>query len=512
MHQGGNRDTSKLLMERSSPGRAGCVLPECDVPPAPLPDPALLRQDLPLPQLSEPEVVQYFTGLSQRNFSIDTHFYPLGSCTMKYNPKINDEAAFLPGFAGIHPLQPPEQSQGALELLHRLQTFLGEITGLPAVSLATLAGAHGELAGMLMVRAWHQTRGQAARRTQVAIPDSAHGTNPASAAMAGFQVVELPSDPQGNIDLESLRQVAGPDPNQSTLAGVMITLPSTLGLFDANIIEVCRIVHQAGGLVYGDGANMNALLGQVKLGDLGFDLAHLNLHKTFSTPHGGGGPGAGPVCATQNLAPYLAAPIITQTHPNPAHHPTNPNSEYYPTHANAEYQLTVPASSIGKLAGFHGNFGVLVRAYTYIRTLGADGIRAISANAVLNANYLMHHLKDTYRLPYDRPCMHEAVFSADHQKAQGAGGLEIAKRLLDYGFHAPTMYFPLIVPECLMIEPTESETQETIDQFIQALKQINQEIAQTPNLVQTAPHTTPVARLDEAQAARRPNLRHPNPT
>ena len=490
MQQGGNRNTSKLLMERSSPGRAGAILPDCDVPPTPLPDPTILRNELPLPELSEPEVVQYFTGLSQRNFSIDTHFYPLGSCTMKYNPKINDEAAFLPGFAAIHPLQPPEQSQGALQLLHRLQEFLGEITGLPAVSLATLAGAHGELAGMLIVRAWHQARGQAQQRTQVAIPDSAHGTNPASAAMAGFQVVQLPSDPQGNIDLPTLQQVAGQDPNQSNLAGVMITLPSTLGLFDHNIIEVCRIVHQAGGLVYGDGANMNALLGRVKLGDLGFDLAHLNLHKTFSTPHGGGGPGAGPVCAAPTLAPYLAAPVITQTD-------------------SGEYRLTTPPDSIGKLAGFHGNFGVLVRAYAYIRTLGAAGIRAISANAVLNANYIMNALKDTYRLPYDRPCMHEAVFAADRQKAKGAGGLEIAKRLLDYGYHAPTMYFPLIVPECLMIEPTESETQETLDQFIQALKQIDHEITQTPDLVQTAPHTTPTARLDEAQAARRPNLRHP---
>ena len=482
MRQGGNRDTSKLLMERSVPGRAGSVLPESDVPPQPLPDAALLRDDLPLPELSEPEVVQYFTGLSQRNFSIDTHFYPLGSCTMKYNPKINDETAFLPGFADIHPLQPAEQSQGALDLLYRLQGFLGEITGLPAVSLATLAGAHGELAGMLMVRAYLQAQGQTGR-VKVAIPDSAHGTNPASAAMAGFQVVELASDSQGNVDLESLHEVA-----DDTLAGVMITLPSTLGLFDTNIVEVCRIVHEAGGLVYGDGANMNALLGRVKLGDLGFDVAHLNLHKTFSTPHGGGGPGAGPVCATERLAPYLAAPVVTDAGDN-------------------GYQLTTPESSIGKLAGFHGNFGVLVRAYTYIRTLGAAGVKSISGNAVLNANYMMNALKDEYRLPYDRTCMHEAVFSADWQKAKGAGGLEIAKRLLDYGFHAPTMYFPLIVPECLMIEPTESETRETIDGFVAALKQINAEIDEDPDLVRNAPHTTPVARLDEAQAARRPNLR-----
>ena len=499
MRQGGNRDTSKLLMERSVPGRAGAVLPASDVPPQALPDASLLRDELPLPEISEPEVVQYFTGLSQRNFSIDTHFYPLGSCTMKYNPKINDETAFLPGFAGIHPMQPAEQSQGALELLFRLQGFLGEITGLPAVSLATLAGAHGELAGMLMVKAYLQAQGQTGR-TKVAIPDSAHGTNPASAAMAGFQVVELASDSQGNVDLEALHDVA-----DDSLAGVMITLPSTLGLFDTNIVEVCRIVHEAGGLVYGDGANMNALLGRVKLGDLGFDVCHLNLHKTFSTPHGGGGPGAGPVCATERLAPYLAAPVVT-AHTFAPMNGGDPDQE--PSgDGHSFYHLHTPEQSIGKLAGFHGNFGVLVRAYTYIRTLGAAGVRSISGNAVLNANYMMNGLRDVYRLPYDRTCMHEAVFSADWQKARGASGLEIAKRLLDYGFHAPTMYFPLIVPECLMIEPTESETRETIDDFVAALKQINAEIDDDPDLVRNAPHTTPVARLDEARAARRPNLR-----
>ena len=478
---GGNRQTEKLLMERSVPGRVGSVLPGLDVPAQPLPDAALLRDELPLPEVSEPEVVQYFTGLSQLNFSIDTHFYPLGSCTMKYNPKINDEMAFQPGFAGIHPLQPIEQSQGALELLHKLQGFLGEITGLPAVGLSTLAGAHGELGGMLMIRAHHLANGDTGR-TKVAIPDSAHGTNPASAAMAGFEVVELASDENGNVDLNALHEVAGPD-----LAGVMITLPSTLGLFDTNIVEVCRIVHGAGGLVYGDGANMNALLGRVKLGDLGFDVAHLNLHKTFSTPHGGGGPGAGPVCATEQLAPYLAAPIVTNS--------------------GGSYALSTPDKSIGKLSGFHGNFGVLVRAYTYIRTLGDAGIKSISGNAVLNANYMMNELRGTYHLPYDRTCMHEAVFSADLQKDRGSSGLEIAKRLLDYGFHAPTMYFPLIVHEALMIEPTESETKETIDAFIQALIAIDREVAENTELVNNAPHSTPVARLDEAKAARQPDLR-----
>ena len=478
------RDTSRLLMERSAPGRVGAVLPAPDVPVQPLPDASLLRDRLDLPEVSEPEVVQYFTALSQLNFSIDTHFYPLGSCTMKYNPKVNDEMAFLPGFANAHPLQSPEQSQGALELLHRLQEFLGEITGLDSVSLATLAGAHGELAGMLIVRAYHQSRGDSERR-KVAIPDSAHGTNPASAAMAGFQVVDLASDTDGNVDLEALHEVVGPD-----LAGVMITLPSTLGLFDTNIVEVCRVVHQAGGLVYGDGANMNALLGRTKLGSLGFDVVHLNLHKTFSTPHGGGGPGAGPVCVAPSLREYLPAPVVAKT-----------------AGQEPEYRLTIPEHTIGKMSGFHGNFGVLVRAYTYIRTLGGAGMKSISGNAVLNANYLMQALKDTYYLPYDRRCMHEAVFSADWQKARGVSGLEIAKRLLDYGFHAPTMYFPLIVHEALMIEPTESETRETLDSFIQALKDIDGEIRENPDLVRQAPHTTPVARLDEARAARQPDLR-----
>ena len=485
MNKGGTRDTSKLLMVRSVPGRVGAVAPPLDVPPQPLPDASLLRRDLPLPEVSEPEVVQYFTNLSQLNFSIDTQFYPLGSCTMKYNPKINDEMAFLPGFANIHPLQPPETAQGALELLFRLQEFLTEITGMAGTSLATLAGAHGELAGVLMMRAYHHARGET-RRTRMAIPDSAHGTNPASAAMAGFEVVTLRSDRDGNADLDALHELAGPD-----LAGAMITLPSTLGLFDTNIVEVCRVVHEAGGLVYGDGANMNALLGRAKLGQLGFDVAHLNLHKTFSTPHGGGGPGAGPVCCTAPLLPYLAAPVVARSGNG----------------ASPTYSLVTPERSIGKISGFHGNFGVLVRAYTYIRTLGAAGLKSISANAVLNANYIMEALKDIYYLPYDRRCMHEVVFSADRQKRRKVSGLDIAKRLLDYGFHAPTMYFPLIVHEALMIEPTESENRETLDAFIQALRDIDREASEDPDLVIQAPHTTPISRLDEAQAARQPNLR-----
>jgi len=481
MIKGGSRTTDKLLMERSVADRTGTVIPPLDVPEQPLLSSNLLRSNLQLPEVSEPEVVQYFTNLSQMNFSIDTQFYPLGSCTMKYNPKVNDEMAFLPGFSNIHPLQSEDSSQGALELLFKLQGFLTEITGMHGVSLATLAGAHGELAGVLMIRAYHRSRGDHSR-TKIAIPDSAHGTNPASAAMAGFDVVTLPSDNNGNVDLEALNRLAGPD-----LAGAMITLPSTLGIFDENIVEVCKVVHESGGMVYGDGANMNALLGRVKLGELGFDVAHLNLHKTFSTPHGGGGPGAGPVCCVESLTPFLAAPVISSI--------------------AGKYSLTTPEHSIGKISGFHGNFGVLVRAYTYIRTLGAAGLTSISGNAVLNANYIMESLKDKYYLPYDRRCMHEVVFSADWQKTRGVSGLEIAKRLLDYGYHAPTMYFPLIVHEALMIEPTESETKETLDAFIQALINIDEESHQDPDLVQNAPHTTPVSRLDEALAARRPNLK-----
>ena len=482
MNKGGNRDTTKLLMERSVPGRVGAIIAPLDVPAQPMPDASLLRNELDLPEVSEPEVVQYFTNLSQLNFSIDTQFYPLGSCTMKYNPKVNDEMAFLAGFANIHPLQPEEASQGALELLYRLQGFLTEVIGMAGVSMATLAGAHGELAGVLMIRAYHQAR-EDTRRTKMAIPDSAHGTNPASAAMAGFDVVTLPSDEHGNVNLEALNQLAGPD-----LAGAMITLPSTLGLFDTNIVEVCRVVHEAGGMVYGDGANMNALLGRAKLGELGFDVAHLNLHKTFSTPHGGGGPGAGPVCCSESLIPYLAAPVVSQ------------NGE-------GVYKLVTPEHTIGKISGFHGNFGVLVRAYTYIRTLGASGLKSISGNAVLNANYIMAALKDIYYLPYDRRCMHEVVFSADWQKDRGVSGLEVAKRLLDYGYHAPTMYFPLIVHEALMIEPTESETKETLDAFIHTLREIDREATNDPDLVRHAPYTTPVSRLDEARAARQPDLR-----
>ena len=480
------RDSDRrTLSQISVPGRVGAVLPPLDVPAQPMPEAALLRDDLILPEVTEPEVVRYFTRLSQLNYSIDTNFYPLGSCTMKYNPKVDDDMAFLPGFAGIHPLQPESTAQGALKLLYHLQSYLAEITGMRGTSLASLAGAQGEFCGMLMIRAYHLARGED-QRVKVAIPDSAHGTNPASAAMAGFEVVTVSSDSNGNMDLKALEDVA-----DSRLAGVMITQPNTLGLFDTNIQEMCETIHQAGGLVYGDGANMNALLGRVKLADMGFDVAHLNLHKTFTTPHGGGGPGAGPVCANDLLLPYLPAPLVVRQ-----------------SEAEGEsFSFETPERSIGKVCGFHGNFGVLVRAYCYIRTMGREGMPAVSGNAVLNANYMLHLLRDTYHLPYDRRCMHEVVFSARDQKARGVQGLEIAKRLLDYGFHAPTMYFPLIVDETLMIEPTETETKETLDAFIEAMKAIDREVSEDPERVTSAPHTTPVSRLDEAGAARRPDLR-----
>ena len=472
-------------MERSVPGRRALLFPALDVPEQTIPSEDLLRKDVGLPELSQLEVVRYFTRLSQLNYSVDTHFYPLGSCTMKYNPKINDQVAATPGLAFLHPMAPEEATQGALKLLYRLQSYLAEITGMRAVSLAPMAGAHAELSGVLTIRAYHQAREEDHRRIML-IPDSAHGTNPASAAMAGFQVASIPSDSQGNMDLAALREAVGDD-----LAGIMLTLPSTLGLFEPDIAEVCRIVHDAGGLVYGDGANMNALLGQAKLDSLGFDAMHLNLHKTFSTPHGGGGPGAGPLCAGERLAPYLPAPMVERRKED----------------GGERFALERPERSIGKVGAFHGNFGVLVRAYAYIRALGAVGLRQVSEDAVLNANYLMTRLKDSYDLSYERVCMHEVVLSARRQKRRGVRGLDIAKRLLDYGLHAPTMYFPLIVDEALMIEPTETESKETLDSFIDALLAIDEETTANPDLVRGAPYSTPVSRLDEALAARQPDLR-----
>ncbi|OGO51331.1 MAG: glycine dehydrogenase (aminomethyl-transferring), partial [Chloroflexi bacterium RBG_16_68_14] len=414
-------------------------MPEAELPPA-----ELLRDDLPLPELSQLDVVRYFTRLSQRNYSIDTGFYPLGSCSMKYNPKVNEDVARLPGLAQLHPMQPSETVQGALALMHGLQRLLAEITGMDEVSLAPAAGAHGELAGILIARAYLCANGGAGRR-RVLVPDSAHGTNPATAAMAGFEVQSIPTDADGNMDLAVLQRALEEDGDG--VAALMLTLPSTLGLFEPRIVRIAELLHQHGALLYGDGANMNAMLGRVKPGDLGFDVFHLNLHKTFSTPHGGGGPGAGPIAVKARLAPFLPTPHVRQDE------------------GDGRFVLAAPERSIGRLGLFHGNFGVLVRAYAYILGLGAEGLRAISEAAVLNANYVQARLRAAYRLPYDRRCLHEVVYSGSRQKARGVRTLDIAKRLIDYGFHPPTIYFPLIVDEALMIEPTESESKETLDAF-----------------------------------------------
>ena len=477
----------QLLMDRSVPGRVGTTLPPLDVPEHEPPPEEMLRSDLEMPEVSESEIVRYFSQMSQANFSIDHNFYPLGSCTMKYNPKLNDEMAALPGLSDIHPLQPESTVQGALKLMYQLQEYLAEITGMARTCLAPMAGAEGELAGMLMTRAYHLANGDVDRK-KVLVPDSAHGTNPASAAMAGFEVVSLPSDTDGNTDLDALKRSVGDD-----LAGFMLTQPSTLGLFDTNILEVTSAVREAGGIVYGDGANLNALLGLVKLGDLGFDVIHSNLHKSFTQPHGGGGPGAGAVMVGPRLVPYLPSPVVERRQPSDGR-------EFY--------SLVSPPKSIGKMGAFHGNFGALVRAYCYIRTLGNQGIAQISEDAVINANYILSQLRDYYDLPYDRHCMHEVVFSARNLKrAHGVSALDVAKRLIDYGVHPPTMYFPLIVEEALMIEPTETESRETLDYFIDVMKTIAREARDDPELLHSAPHNTPNTRLDEARAARRPDLR-----
>ncbi|MCY4578813.1 MAG: aminomethyl-transferring glycine dehydrogenase subunit GcvPB, partial [Chloroflexi bacterium] len=422
-----SQDRRILLMDRSASGRVGATVSQSDVPAQPLPDENLLRQTLDFPEVSENDLVRYFSQLSQLNFSIDHNFYPLGSCTMKYNPKIDDEVAGMPGFSETHPLQPDATVQGALRLMWELQQRLVEITGMKGCSLAPMAGADGEFAGILMARAYHRDRGDT-KRNKVLIPDSAHGTNPATASMCGFEVITLPSDANGNTDLEALRFSVGDD-----LAGLMITLPSTLGLFDSNILEVVKIVRDAGGIVYGDGANLNALLGRVKLGELGFDVMHSNLHKTFTQPHGGGGPGAGPVIVGDRLLPYMPTPVVNRS---------------VDADGGEVYSLDAPVRTVGRMGAFHGNFGALVRAYAYMSTLGREGIANISRDAVINANYILSQLKEHYHLPYDRTCMHEVVFSARNlRRDYGVSALDVAKRLIDYGIHPPTMYFPLIVEE-----------------------------------------------------------------
>jgi glycine dehydrogenase subunit 2 len=478
--------TEPLLFEISSPGRKAVFLPELDVPETDLPQ-ELLREDLPLPEVSEVDLVRHYVHLSQMNHAVDTGFYPLGSCTMKYNPKVNEEAAKLPGFTRTHPYQDHCTVQGNLRLMYELQEFLKEIGGFAGVSLQPAAGAHGEFTGILMMRAYHEERGDI-QRTKVLIPDSAHGTNPASSAMSGYQVVEIKSDGRGNVDLGELQAHC-----DDTVVGLMLTNPNTLGLFEEHVLEVAELIHGCGGLMYGDGANVNALLGIAKPGDLGFDVLHYNLHKTFSTPHGGGGPGSGPVGASERLAKYLPGPIAVKSPISNIQYPT--------------YHLEMPEASIGRVKAFYGNFGVFIKAYTYIRMLGAEGLRHVSEDAVLAANYLLAKLRKVYPLPYDRTCMHEFVLSGRLPQAPDVHTVDIAKRLMDYGFHPPTVYFPLIVPEALMIEPTETESKETLDAFAEAMLNIAEEAEENPDLLHRAPHTTPVTRLDEVRAARHPVLR-----
>ncbi len=474
-----------LIYDVSVSGRSGANLPDCDVPESPLPT-ELLRGELRLPEVSELQVVRHFLKLSQLNYAIDKGFYPLGSCTMKYNPKVNEDMARVAGFAHLHPLADNESSQGALALMYELQQWLGEIVGFEAVSLSPAAGAHGEFAGILMIRKYHVERGDL-KRTKILVPNSAHGTNPATVTMAGYEVIELPAEANGNVDLEALKRVC--DERGDEIAGMMITVPNTLGLFEAPIVEVIDLVHSIGGLMYMDGANMNALMGVVKPGELGFDVLHYNLHKTFSTPHGGGGPGSGPVGVNAKLKPYLPGPIVEIVEPATDDEPPL-------------YGLVMPEKSIGRMKAFQGNFGMHVRAYAYIRAYGDTGIRDVSRHAVLNANYIRARLMDTYKVPYNRFCGHEFVIEARIDGAPDIHALDISKRLIDYGIHPPTNYFPLIVPEALLIEPTETEAKETLDEFIEVMKIIAHEAKTQPELLHNAPVNAPVRRLDEVRAAK----------
>ena len=475
----------RLIFEYSSEGKRGYSLPEMDVPVEPVEkfiENRHLRKNLPeLPEVSEIEVVRHFTHLSQENYSIDSHFYPLGSCTMKYNPKINEDVARLPGFTNIHPLQPEGLSQGSLQMMYELEQCLAEISGLSRVSLQPAAGAQGEMTGMMMIRAYHKAMGNP--RKKVLIPDSAHGTNPASAVLSGYEVVEVRSDNEGRVDLEDLKKVA-----DAECAAFMLTNPNTLGLFEKNILQISKILKEHGIMLYLDGANLNAMLGLCRPGDMGFDVVHFNLHKTFSTPHGGGGPGSGPLGVKEALVPFLPVPVIEKK-----------DECFY-------LNYDIP-KSIGKVQGFYGNFGVMVKAYAYIRTLGAEGLKEVSENAILNANYMKKRLEGYFALPYKVGCMHEFVLSGSEQKKAGISTKDISKRLLDYGLHPPTVYFPLIVDEALMIEPTETETKEVLDKFCDAMIAIAKETKENPEIVKSAPHTTPVARLDEAKAAKELDLR-----
>lgn len=475
----------KLIFELSKPGRCGYSLPANPWEKGTEEIPAALRrsEEAKLPEVSELDVVRHYTNLSNMNFGVDTGFYPLGSCTMKYNPKINEEMAAMPGFKTLHPLQPDCTVQGALELYYNLNRSLSAITGMAEFTLNPFAGAQGELTGLMVIRQYHMQRGDL-KRTKIIVPDSAHGTNPASAAVCGLEVVEVKSTPQGTIDIESLRPLL-----DDTIAGIMMTNPNTLGLFETEILEIAKLVHECGGLLYYDGANFNPLLGKVRPGDMGFDVLHLNLHKTFSTPHGGGGPGSGPVGVVAHLAEYLPNPRVTRSE-------------------DGMFHVTRNNVACGQVSGFMGNFGVLIRAYTYILSLGKQHIRLAGPLATLNANYIKESLKDCYKLPIDTLCKHEFVFDGLLDKSTGITTLDVAKRLLDYGFHAPTIYFPLLFHQAIMIEPTETESKETLDGFIEIMRTIAKEAIEDPESLHTAPHTTPVRRLDETTAAKNPILNY----
>ena len=474
----------KLLFERSHPGRRCTILPACDVPTCEI-DPALCREQAPhLPQMSENELSRHYTELAKQTYGVNDGFYPLGSCTMKYNPKVNDQIAALPGFASIHPLQPEETVQGCLEALDLASKYLCEITGMDDMTFQPAAGAHGELTGLMLIKKYHQENGHEGR-VNILVPDSAHGTNPASATMAGLHVVSIPSLPNGCVDIEALRQAA-----DEHTAGLMLTNPNTVGLFDPNIAEITEIVHKAGGLCYYDGANLNAIMGIVRPGDTGFDVVHLNLHKTFSTPHGGGGPGSGAVGCKDFLKPFLPSPTLTHDESGYHLHRDNPQS-------------------IGAVKSFYGNFLVVVRALCYLLSLGKEGVPEASQNAVLNCNYMMSHLKDLYDIAFDTGCMHEFVMTLENlKKEKGVTAMDIAKALLDNGIHPPTMYFPLIVEEALMVEPTETETRETLDHAIEVFRSIYIQAQEHPEQMHELPLHTPVRRLDEVGAARNPRLRY----
>lgn len=475
----------KLIFELSKKGRKSYSLPKDELPEVKIDDylsnEYLREGELDFPEVSEPDVVRHYTLLSKKNYSVDSGFYPLGSCTMKYNPKINEDIAANPKFSKLHPLQPDTSVQGALEVMYVVQENIKEIVGMDAVTLQPAAGAHGELVGMMLIKKYHEMRDDKKRKKMI-VPDSAHGTNPASAAVAGFDIVEVASNADGSLNIDALKEVLNDE-----VAGLMLTNPSTLGLFEKNIKEIADLVHDAGGLLYYDGANMNAIMGIARPGDMGFDVLHLNLHKTFSTPHGGGGPGSGPVACNKKLAEFLPVPVVGFK-----------DDSYY-----LDYGIK---DSIGKVKNFFGNFGVILRAYTYMLSMGGDGLKAASTNAVLNANYIKESLKNHYKVAVNETCMHEVVFAGLKNHKGDISTLDVAKRIIDYGYHPPTIYFPLIVEGALMIEPTETESKETLDGYIDALKKIAVEANETPELLHDAPHNSPVRRLDEVLAARQLTL------